>query len=564
MRPTKTILDSKAHQAILKGVNLVYNSVKLTFGPEGKNALLYGTFGREPRITNDGYTVAEAQEPKNIFVRLVAQIFRDSCKRTNEIVGDGTTTTTIIGGKLYNDIYTKLADNQGLMGDKTIKQVELKDKILKSAEKVKETVKKSAKKVKTLEELEKIAIISVRDEELGKLIAKMAWETGVDGFIDTVEGYKGKIETEIIKGMRFPAKVVNKAYVNNPDKYEMITEDTSVLITNHKLDNKDQLFDCLRRILVKQPKLTIIAPDFSQEIVETLYNETFEVVSTQNNRAVVRKKKYEIYPVKVPSLRTEQFEDIAVYFNASFINKDTGDTLAGVEVGDLGSLNKLVVKDTDAREDAVAIGGSGTDAVQVRIATLKKQLDETKETTFKNILKRRIASMASAVGVIRVGASSRAQTYYLKKKIEDAVYACKAALRGGYVEGGGKCLKDIADKLPETDILKNALLEPYNQIQKSGKVKITDEVIDPAEAIYYAVEHATSVVANLATVDAIIAETELPAPEEGSLAIANVMLSEQARKRIKDGLIKENEEEVWKDRYSGLSEDEYIQDFNNE
>src|SRR3990167_2750724 len=143
MRPTQTLTGAKARKAIYQGVNAIYDTVRRTLGPEGKNSLLYGTFGREPRITNDVYTVAECQEPKNPFVNLVAHIFRDSCKKTNEIVGDGTTTTAIIGGKLYNDIYGLLSDNKTVIGENTgkIGQVALKNKILASADTVKAEVK---------------------------------------------------------------------------------------------------------------------------------------------------------------------------------------------------------------------------------------------------------------------------------------------------------------------------------------------------------------------------------------------------------------------------------------
>lgn len=585
MRPTKIILDNKTRQAVLKGVNSMYEPVRRTFGPEGKNALLYGTFGREPRITNDGFTVAEAQDIKDPFVRLVSEIFKDACKRTNEIVGDGTTTTTIIGGKLYNDIHGKLVDNKTTIGDKSNKigQIALKKEILEAGEKVKKEVKKKAKKIKSLEELEKIAIVSVRDEELGKLVAKMAWDVGVDGFIDTVEGYKGEIETETIKGMRFPAKIAAKGFVNNPSRYEMVANDSAVLITNYKLDNVHQTADTLNKFIDKYPKVIIFAPEFSTDVLEDLYNATFQTKKI-NGQVVKQKGKYDIYPVKVPSLRTEQFEDLAIYCGATFINKDTGKELISVNNEDLGFVEKLVVKDMENKEDAVAIGGQGTkltplksddpgfaDDVEVptktplqeRIEILKGQLKETKQENFKNLMKRRIASMASAVGVIRVGAPSRAETYYQKKKIEDAVYACKSALRGGYVKGGGLALKEIAENTKGIDILKDALIEPYNQIQSSvdGGVEITDDIIDSAESLEYAVHHACSVVSNLATVDIIIPQIDMSEPEEGSFAIAEVMKRDLARKKIKDGQLKANEEEAWLDNFGGMTENEFNESF---
>lgn len=568
MRNTRTILGKKARQAITKGVNSVYEPVRRTFGPEGKSALLYGTFGREPRITNDGYTVAETQEPKNPHVNLAAQIFKDACKRTNQKVGDGTTTTAIIGGKLYNDVNKLLVDSDTLVvGSNTAKigQVKLKNDILKKSDKIKAQIKKVAKKVKTLGELERIATISVRDEELGKIIAEMAWEVGKDGYIDTVEGHKGEVETEVIKGMRFPAKIVAKGFVNKPERFEMVLEDSACLVTNYKLDNVQQLKAVLDGLVQKNPKIAIFAPDFGQEVIEFLFNSTYSLVQTKDG-AARQKGQYDLFPVKVPSFRTEQFDDLSVYCGASFINKDVGMSLEAVVLSDLGFFDKLVVKDTENKEDATLVGGRGTKgkqgditAVQERVDMLKGQLVETKEDQFKKLLERRIASIASAVGIVRVGASSRAETYYKKLKIEDAVYACKSALRSGYVIGGGVCLKELADKLPDTDILKGALIEPYNQIQNSveGGVKITEDILDPADSIYYAVDHATSVVANLISTDILTAEIDIPAPEEGSLAIAKAMMLDQARQRIKDGLIKAGEEEMWLDGYDGMSEEDY-------
>ena len=175
-------------------------------------------------------------------------------------------------------------------------------------------------------------------------------------------------------------------------------------------------------------------------------------------------------------------------------------------------------------------------------------------------MERRIASMASAVGVIKVGDSVQASSLYRKLKIEDAVYACKAALRGGYVKGSGLCLKEIADKLPDNDILKSALLAPYEQIQSSvdGGLEIGEDIIDPMEAVYYSVEHAIKVVANLATVDIITAEISEIEMGDGLITIAKMMGEYVKNDAIQKGLLKENEKEAYMDSLGGLNEDEFI------
>ena len=581
-RPTKTLIGKQCRQKVLEGVNAIYFPVRLTLGPESKKALLYRTFNRGSRIVDDGYTVAECQEPKDESVRLASQAFKETCKKTNEKVGDGTTTTTVIGGKLFNDIYSLMsegvsdftAQKSGKIGVSTLRR-----KILDSAMKVKEEIEKLSTPITTLEQLEKIAIISLEEVELGKIVAKMAWEVGVDGFIETTEGYKGEIETEIIKGMRFPAKVGAKAFVNNPVRYEMIVKDCAVLITNYALDNAGEtapLFQAFNQKGVS--KIIVMSPSFGENVLINMVNAT--------------KEGFSFHPVAVPALRTEQFEDLAIYCGANFIDKNKGKSLKNVKVEDLGFLEKLIVKDTEAKEDATATGGRGTQdqmfiyyeqeevggkkikvqkekfttAIKDRIETLKGQLEETKQDNFKKLMERRIASMGSSVGIIRVGDVTNASALYRKLKIEDAVYACKAALRGGYVKGGGLCLKEIADKMPDDDILKDALIEPYNIIQSSVDegVEITDDIIDPTEMIYYAVEHATSVVANLVTVEIITSEIDDPIHGEGEFAIAQSLYELNMTMRRQYGFMKENEEEAEKDRLHGLTKGLSLEEYTNQ
>jgi chaperonin GroEL (HSP60 family) len=301
-----------------------------------------------------------------------------------------------------------------------------------------------------------------------------------------------------------------------------------------------------------------------------------------NQQGQVSRRGIDIFPVKTPSLRTEQFEDLSIYCKAKFINKDKGQKVENMSIGDLGFLGKLIVKDSEAKEDAIATGGAGAETgtedsmgkfdngteikikgespVKQRIEVLKKQRDETKTDTFKKLLDRRIASMASAVGIIRVGGSTDAENLYQKLKIEDCVYACKAALKGGYVKGGGLCLKEIAEKLSDGDILKETCLAPYEQIQSSvdGGLDIGEDIIDPADVIYYGIEHAVGIVSNLITLDSITAEIEDYGQHDGEYAIAKQIQQFVVSDKINKGQLKESEEEAWKDAKGGLTDDEFI------
>lgn len=568
-RPTKTLVGEHARRAVLAGVMAIYEPVSRTLGPQGKSALLYRTFNRGSRITDDGVTVGDTQEPKNPWVRLAAQAFKESCKRTVEKVGDGTTTTVVIGGRLMSDIYALLSNSGDSefaakkKGTSSIGVNTLKNNILATAELVKAKIKEKAVVVKDLVDLERIATISVKDAALGKTVAKMAFDVGVDGFIDVVEGYKGEIEMEVIKGFRFPAKPGARAFINNPSRYEMVMEDYHVLITNYAIDNASEVAKVFVKLNESVSKLVVIAPSFSDDVLVNMVGTT--------------KAGYFLMPVKAPSLRTEQFEDLAINCGATFIDKNKGRALRGIDKRDLGFCEKMVVKDTEAREDAIVTGGAGTkeqmavaeqgieaqpSAIQERIEILKKQLSETREEQFKKLLERRIASMASAVGVIRVGDTTQASSLFMKLKIEDAVYACKAALRGGYVKGGGLCLKEIVEELelPDTDILKAALIQPYNLIQGSfdGGIEISDDVIDPAEAIYYAVEHAVGVVARLATVEIITPELEEVSSGDSNVLIAKAIGELSISMKRHYGQIEENEIEMERDRMGGLNVDEMV------
>jgi chaperonin GroEL len=575
-KPTLVLSDKKVIDVLKKGVDAISIPVSKTLGPEAGTTLMYRTYNRGPRNVDDGFYTSEVIVPKDPFVRLVSEFYKEATMRTNRKVGDGTSATTVIGSALFNEIYSRLqAKSQGYSsGAKTETKgvMQLKREILEEATKIKEAITKSSTPIKSLKDLEKISAISLGgDNEISKIVAKMAWEVGIDGFIDVVEGYKNEIETEVVKGMRFSAKTCGKTFVNKPERYEMVVEDCPVFITNHKLDN-----DLLVRFMMtkfESTKVIIIAPDFSEQVLVNM------VLARQNGTF--------IWPVKIPSVRTEIMEDIAIYCGAKLFDKNKGDKLQSVTKADLGYVEKLTVKDVETKEDAILLGGKGTKpetftevefvanekggksrkekiiestAVAERIKVLKGQLEETKEPQFQMLMKRRIASMASAGGVIRVGSPTDAESLPLKLKIEDDVFACRAALKSGYVKGGGLCLKDIANKLKDDNILKIALLSPYKQIQENagGFLEIGKDVIDPTDAVYYAVEHATSVVASLITIKNLVVEEPEIQQGEGEMKLAQSFDNAILAWKKKEGILTENEKLQLMDANGGLSQDEIM------
>lgn len=521
-KPTSVAIDQEALKFISKGVSMIYEPVRRTFGPDSGTTLMYRTYGRGPRNVDDGYYTAEVIIPKNPFVRLAAEFFKEGIKRTNERVGDGTTGTAILAGVLHQKI-AKLLHSGWISADKVKKALKEEGEI------VKKKIRECSTPVESLEDLKKISAISMGEQtSLSDTIAELAYKVGPDGFIDVTEGYKGEVETELVEGMRFPAKPCGKAFINKPERFEMVLEDYPVFITNQKFDSVAILIGLFKKF--KTPKLAILAPDFSNEVLVSM-------VQSRETGAM-------IFPVKIPSLRTEQMDDIAVYCNATLIDKDKGMALKDAEPVDLGFLSKLIVKDAETREDAIALGGKGQ--VDVRVGVLKGQLEETREPQFKMLLRRRIASMTSSGAVIRVGSPTDAETLPLKLKIEDNVFACRAALRSGYVKGGGLCLKEISEG--HEGYLKDVLDAPWKQIQdNTGGIEIGPEILDPTDAIYYAVEHAISIVSSLITVKTLVIEEEELQNGEGEMSVAKAINSLVLAWKKKEGILSENEALAYKD-----------------
>lgn len=553
---TDVLTGATARKKVRAGVNAVYNAVKLTLGPEGMNALLPRSFNRGPRLTNDGVTVSENIKPVDPHERLAADFFKEGSKKTNELVGDGTTTTCVIAGHLINKIFDELqheeAPSASLIGAASRRKgVRAIRKDLKDAkDAVIALIKEKATKITTLEEMRRIALISIgkEDEETAYRIADMVWKIGrdeagnfIDNHIDVTEGYKGEIETEVIVGMRFPAKIAHRAFINKPERFEMVAEDVKILVTNLRLEDPFEIVNTLNKLQV--PKVAIFAPHFSAGVMNTFLE------SAKNGVFC--------FPVHTPALRTEQLEDLSAYTGAVIVDKDKNMKLINTTSLMLGHAEKITVKDVDVREDAVLMGGFGekTDRTKERIEVLKQQVKEAKNELSRMQLEKRIANLQSAVGVIRVGASTNAELLYLKLKVEDGVFACKAALQEGYVKGGGLCLKEIGEELPET-ILTETLSAPYRQIQENagGYLEIEDDVIDPARVVRLEIEHGVSVASSMITTGISIPEQREYSQYDGLDRVARAIGRNAYYTAKQHGLIQSNEDEAERDREKAFEE----------
>lgn len=553
-KSTDVLIGSAARKKILEGVKAVANAIRPTLGPAGQSAILPRSFNRGPRHADDGYFVAENVKPKDPHARQAAESFREGIKKTNEMAGDGTTSTGVITDVIITEVFATMPNDSipsaSIAGNGNKKSVRaIRQELTDAKNLVVEEIKAKAKPIKTLADLEKIALVSIgkEDEAVAKTVAKLVWEIGRDGagnfinnHVDVTEGYKGEIETEVIRGMRFPAKVGHRSFVTRPDRLEMVADDVAVFITNYKLDNPFVVVDLLNRLRVA--KIAIFAPEFSGGVLKSL------IETTKNGLFC--------YPVHCPALRTEQLEDLAVYTGATVIDKDSGKKIENAVASDLGFASKIVVKDTEVREDAILLGGKGENvkrgdgnAISDRCEMLKKQIKEARNDISKISLEKRIANLSSAVGVIRVGATTNKESLYLKLKIDDGVYSCKAALEAGYVEGGGLCLKKIAEKLPQ-NILTNALIAPYEQIQKNagGSLEIGKDIIDSAKVVTLEVENAVSIAKTMITSGISIVEIEDKTPGDGYAEIAKAISKYAYYWAKQQGILKENEDEAEEDR----------------
>jgi chaperonin GroEL (HSP60 family) len=344
-------------------------------------------------------------------------------------------------------------------------------------------------------------------------------------------------------------KIAAPRFLNNPARYEMVAEDCNVLVTNYNIDSIRDFADFWNALKVN--KLVIFAPSFSDEVLIQMV----KLISPRElPNGQMQPSGIQIFPVKCPSLGSEDttphnFKDLALFCGANFIDKTAGMKLKDVKEYDMGFAEKITVKSVEDREDAVILGGKGakSDKVREQISDLKKRIELTKMPEHKAILNKRIASLASVGGIIRVGAPTEAEALPLKHKIEDAVFAGQAALKHGYVQGAGLCLKKIAEEhFADDKLIHDALCAPHNQILENlgeEKMKVGKEIIDPAKVVELVVEHGFGVAANLVTVKAIIPEFDENDPREPNKLIADAIKSYTFYWAKREGLIQSGKDE---------------------
>jgi chaperonin GroEL len=523
------VYREEARGAMMRGVNALANTVKVTLGPKGRNVVLSRKFG-SPLVTKDGVTVAKEIELSDRWENMGAQMVREVASKTSDIAGDGTTTATVLAQAIYREgIKNVTAGANGM---------DLKRGIDQAVEVIVEELKKMSKPVKTKKEQEQVASISANsDRNIGSLIAEAMEKVGKDGVVTVEEAKSMKTELEFVEGMQFDRGYLSPYFVTNPERMETVMENPLILIHEKKIGTMRDLIPLLEQVAREGRSLVIIAEEVEGEALATL---------------VVNKIRgtLKVVAVKSPAFgdrRKAIMEDIAALTGGRAITEDLGIKLENVQLEDLGKAKKVIID----KDNTTIIEGAGKRAiVEGRIKQLRTQIAETTSDYDREKIQERLAKIAGGVAVIRVGAATETEMKELKARVEDALHATKAAVEEGIVPGGGTALlrsQKAVDKLMKTlegdlrtgaAIIRRAIEEPVRMIAANAgfdgaviveKVRTNSDVnfgfnaddekvqdmvvagvIDPTKVVRVALQNAASIAGLLLTTDVCITD----APEK--------------------------------------------------
>ncbi|MFZ1051624.1 MAG: chaperonin GroEL [Candidatus Sulfotelmatobacter sp.] len=525
----------ESRQAILRGVNLLADAVKVTLGPKGRNVVIEKKFG-SPTITKDGVTVAKEIELKDGLENMGAQMVREVASKTSDVAGDGTTTATVLAQAIYREGVKTVAAGANPMAMKRgiEKAVALVcgafDK--KTGERAKGELDKFSKPVSG-EMIAQVGTISANnDETIGHIIAEAMKKVGKDGVITVEESKTLETQLEVVEGMQFDRGYLSPYFVTDPERMEVALENAYILINEKKISSMKDLLPLLEQIAKSGKPLVIIAEDVEGEALATL---------------VVNKLRgtLQVAAVKAPGFgdrRKAMLQDIAILTGGKAITEDLGIKLENVQVSDLGQAKKITID----KDNTTLVEGKGKHSeIEGRVKEIRSQIDKTTSDYDREKLQERLAKLVGGVAVIKVGAATETEMKEKKPRVEDAMHATRAAVEEGIVPGGGvalaRCVAAL-DKLKVEDpdeqigvnIVKRALQEPIRQIVENagqegavvlGKVldsketnygfnALTDEyedlvkagVLDPTKVVRTALTNAGSIAALMLTTEALVAE----------------------------------------------------------
>ncbi len=530
MAPKQLAFAEEARMRLKEGVDTLAKAVATTLGPKGRNVALDRKFG-SPTITHDGVTVAKEIELPDPYANMGAQLLKEAATKTNDIAGDGTTTSTVLAHAIVTDGLKALAAGANAMM--------LKRGIEAASKAVAKAIADHAIDVTTKEEIASVAAISAQDKEIGDLIAEVMDKVGKDGVI-TVEESKGlEFETEYVEGMQFDRGYISPYFVTDPENMEAVVEEPYILIHDKKISAAADIVPILEKLVqIGKRDLVVIAEDVEGEALATLV--------LNKLRGMLN-----VLAVKAPGFgdrRKAMLQDIAILTGGTVISEEIGRKLESVTINDLGQAAKVVA----TKEDTTIVGGKGDpEKIKGRIEEIKVEIERSTSDYDREKLQERLAKLSGGVAVIRVGAATETELKEKKHRVEDALSATRAAVEEGIVAGGGVALLNAVEALQDlkmeyedenigVNIVRKALevpmgliaenagqdgavvIETVRRLQKEKKNEnlgfnvITGEyvdmvkagIIDPAKVTKGALENAASIAAMILTTEALV--TEVP------------------------------------------------------
>jgi chaperonin GroEL len=527
----------ESRQAILRGVNLLADAVKVTLGPKGRNVVIEKKFG-SPTITKDGVTVAKEIELKDSLENMGAQMVREVASKTSDVAGDGTTTATVLAQAIYREGVKTVAAGANPMALKRgiEKAVELVcGKVNKDGERDKGELDKFSKPVSG-DMIAQVGTVSANnDETIGKIIAEAMKKVGKDGVITVEESKTLETQLDVVEGMQFDRGYLSPYFVTDPERMEAVLENAYILIHEKKISSMKDLLPLLEQIAKGGKPLLIVAEDVEGEALATL---------------VVNKLRgtLQVCAVKAPGFgdrRKAMLQDIATLTGGKAITEDLGIKLENVQIQDLGQAKKVTVD----KDNTTLVEGKGKHSeIEGRVKEIRSQIDKTTSDYDREKLQERLAKLVGGVAVIKVGAATETEMKEKKARVEDAMHATRAAVEEGIVPGGGvalsRCvgaldkLKVEGDEQIGINVVKRALVEPLRQIAENsgeegaivlGKVNDSRDnnfgynaltgdyedlvkagVLDPTKVVRTALQNAGSIASLMLTTEALVAEV----PEE--------------------------------------------------
>ena len=524
----------EAREALLRGIDKLADTVKITLGPKGRNVVLDKKFG-SPLITNDGVTIAKEIELDDAFENMGASLVREVSTKTNDAAGDGTTTATLLAQAIIREGMKNVAAGANPMI--------IKKGIAKAVDTAVEELKNSSKKVNGTADIARVGAVSSADEVIGNLIADAMEKVTADGVITVEESKTAETSCEVVEGMQFDRGYITPYMVTDTDKMEAVIDDAFILITDKKISNVQEILPVLEQVVQNGMKLVIIAEDVEGEALSTL---------------IVNKLRgtFTCVAVKAPGFgdrRKDMLKDIAILTGGEVISSELGFELKEATVAQLGRARQVKIN----KENTIIVGGAG-DAGEIknRIAQIRASIEVSTSDFDKEKLHERLAKLSGGVAVIKVGAATETEMKEKKLRIEDALNATKAAVEEGIVAGGGVALCDCipavsalvdtveGDEKTGVKIVLRALEEPVRQIAENAgfegsvivqRVKsepkgvgfdaynetfvdmIDSGIVDPTKVTRSALQNAASVASMVLTTEALVADKK----EDPATAAAN-------------------------------------------